>query len=97
VHFLMVAVTNASISSGRAVLTIDLNYSGTVPLTDFKLKVFGEELDFGTVVKGHYERELEVPPSVLAGGMQRPDMEMEFKVAGIYRLKVAVKGSRYGA
>jgi len=95
-HFLSVAVAEASAVNGSAVLTVALNYTGSVPLTDFKLKIFGEELHFGTVTKGRHEKELVVPVSALANAA-RADIEMEFKVAGIYRLRVAVRGGGHGA
>jgi len=88
--FLSVNVANVTAVGDKAVLTLVLNYSGTVLLTDFRVRVYGEELEFGTVVKGVYVKELTAPAHVVEGG--RPSIEMTFRIAGIYGFRVVMRG-----
>lgn len=74
----------------HVVLRIELIYNGTVPLTDFKIILLGEELCFGTVKKGVYEKEVNVNFSDIRDLSK--EIYMYFKIAGIYPMEIHVKG-----
>jgi len=72
-------------------LRIKLVYNGTIPLTDFKITLLGEELYFGVVEKGVYEKDVNVSISIIQE-LSR-EINMYFKIAGIYPVEVRVKAT----
>jgi len=73
----------------HVVLRIKLIYNGTIPLTDFRIMLLGEELYFGIVEKGAYEEEINVSVSDIQE-LSR-EISMYFKVAGMYPIEVHVR------
>lgn len=71
-------------------LKIELIYNGTIPLTDFEITLLGKELYFGVVEKGIYEKYINVSISSIQELLR--EINMYFKIAGIYPVEVRVKG-----
>jgi len=71
---------------GKVVVKLKLTYEGSIPLSEFKLTIYHTTLDFGTVEKGVYEKELVVPADVVE---HEPLMyHISFKIAGLYSISV---------
>jgi len=71
---------------GKVVVKLKLIYEGSIPLSEFKLAIYNTTLDFGTVEKGVYEKELVVPAELVE---QEPFMySISFKIAGLYSIYV---------
>jgi len=84
-HVLRVDIANVAADGDYVVVVVNLTYRGSIPLTNFKVKLYGEELDFGTVVRGSYAKELRVARQAITDA---PSVEESFEVAGIYRVRI---------
>jgi len=85
-YALQLNIMRASDSGDYVVVVVNLTYRGSIPLTNFKVKLYGEELDFGTVIRGSYVKELRVARQAFT---DVPSVEESFEVAGIYRVRIA--------
>lgn len=72
-------------------LVFSITYKGTVPLNDVKLKILDETLYFGDLPKDVTLTKYVVLNTYLLP--ERPEVLMSFKIAGIYRFELKIRGA----
>jgi len=83
-----ISVGNVEISGDKVVVTLILDYRGSVPLADFKMSIGNQTVDFGDVTKGRHEGKLEIPASEAVDTLLKANVKVSFRVAGIYFVRI---------
>ena len=101
-HLITLSVSDVKLdpATGNATVVLKIGYSGTVPLKDFTVYMLGENITVGDVVKGEKTIQFSVSAEqVTAGAGGRAsvsEVALSFRIAGVYWVKITVKGAVHG-
>ena len=71
-----------------------LNYNLSMELKDLIVEIAGQEVYFGDVTAGTYERVVNFTVSDISEALSRPNIKVRFTLLGLYPIEIEVLGER---